>query len=144
MDLVHKRHFELIEIHTLPRGLIGLTLKTLKGGKINLDTYWRSKWKTIPKGSYTLYISKTEEVPLYASFVNATQSLRVIHKRVDEVREALRTPSLKLYIEGEEVPLYQLGMRYEDLGIYNGMGKDDKGIYYAFSNNKTIVKQYID
>lgn len=141
--ILHKRDYELFEIHTMPRGIVCITVKSKRSHRISTyDGMWR-KSVTLPKGSYGLRVQLNENIPEYVDFIPITTSFRVLHKRVDAIRDALNHTNLHLFIEDKEILPYQKGVRHKVKGMYLGVEKDDDGEYHKFINNNITFKEYI-
>ena len=157
IQLISSEFYEVFEIHTAPRGLYILTLRINKEN-VNQFTQVGTSTRSIrvPIDSLTTVLSKIETKPQYANFIftknigngkirrYTTKSFTFIHNRVNAIKDALNNPNLQLFIDGNEIPPYVKGVNYVGKGIYQGIYKDDNGIYHYFSRNKLEHKQYIN
>jgi hypothetical protein len=157
-NYVTSKYYEVFEIHTLPRGLYGLTLRITE-----TTTQWieRAGWIRIPKDSLTLFISETKDKPDKANFTfikeskseigkglvdvfSTTKDFKKIHKQVDNLKVVLSEPNLIFKINGKEKGLYVYGKRYEGKGIYHGIKTEDTITYHLFSDIKGEYKEVIN
>lgn len=148
---ISKSYYEILEVHTLPRGLYGLTLRI---NKKDATQYIENRGTArIPIGSLTFVVSETDNVPEYASFIfvskylgfnmfryATTKNLNKIHKRLAEVKDALKNPRLHVTINGKIYPRYSVGIKYDN-GIYLGTVVEDSKLFHTFNNNNIIIKE---
>jgi hypothetical protein len=139
--MISSNYYEVLEIHTMQRGIICLVLRTIKGTSAYVNNLKGSL--SFPAGSLTITIGLTENKPRYANFYPSTKSLNTIHNRIDFIKETIKHHKLTIIINGVEIPPYSIGTRYKELGLYVGTKEDDKGEYYCFMEGIKEVKRYL-
>jgi len=155
IQLVNKSYYEVFEIHTMPRGIVCLTLRINKK-KASQFISGIGNVK-IPVDSLTLVICKDETIPDNANFVykssydfisgyryTTTKDFIEIHKRIDAIKDALNYTNLHLFIEDKEILPYQNGVRHKTKGIYLGVEEDEHGKHHKFINNNITFKEYVE
>lgn len=147
---VNDYYYEVFEYHTLPRGLMVLTLRITETGA---SQYIQHKGHLrIPKGSLTVCITRSEAKPTSANFLltrnignnkikhSTTKSFKVIHNHIDTIREALNYTKLDIYLGDKYHNPYEIGKSYEPKGIYHGVRtkhfkQGTSAKYHYFTNN---------
>ena len=156
VQLVNKFYYEIFEIHTMPRGIVCLTLRIKKGGAKQFVDF--AGYIRLPIGTLTVVIGTLEELPEYASFVfekgystnrrkiSITRSFKVIHKRIDAIRDALNHTTLDIFIDGKYLEPYKIGVRYKNKGIYHGVKTNEKtkNSYYFFTDGDKEYTEQIN